>query len=167
MDHLALKDDGFVSDIATMRAAMQLMPQDLSAAINEDMFADGVYLRMMHMKRGALVAGATHNTKHFVVILKGALKISDGKRVDIFRAPKLVLYEPGVQRTLYAMQDSSFFTIHPDPTGCQDAEILSETLIKEPYNELCGQPGNIQAMNNSRQIGVKNAGNLEERPEAD
>ena len=151
--------------LAAIRTAMQLMPQ--SEAPTEDMFADGVYLRIMHMKRGTVVAGATHKTEHFVVIFKGAVQIGDGSSVETFRAPRIILSKPGAHRVLYALSDVTLFNIHPDPDNSKDVEALAASLIEEPFEELIGQPGNTQAANGLRLTGGSNAGYLKERTAAD
>ena len=160
-----LRSTSMAANLAAIRTAMQLMPQ--SEAPTEDMFADGVYLRVMHMKRGTVVAGATHKTEHFVVVLKGTVRIGDGSLVETFRAPKIILSKPGAQRILYAVSDATLFNIHPDPTNSRDAEKLAEGIIKEAFDEIVGQPNNIQAANGLRLSGGSNAGYLEECTEAD
>lgn len=152
--------------LAAIRNAMQHMPQS-DTAPTEDMFADGVYLRVMHMKRGTVVAGATHKTEHFVVILKGTVRIGDGANVETFRAPQIILSKPGAQRVLFALTDVTFFNIHPDPSNCKSPDKLAEELINEPYDEIVGQPNNIQAANGLRITGGFHEGYLEKRSEAD
>ena len=160
-----LRSTSMAANLAAIRTAMQLMPQ--SEAPTEDMFADGVYLRVMHMKQGTAVAGATHKTEHFVVVLKGTVRIGDGDSVETFRAPKIILSKPGAHRVLYAVSDVALFNIHPDPGNSKDAEALAASLIEEPFDEVMGQPNNIQAANGLRLRGGSNAGYLEERTEAD
>ena len=98
---------------------------------------------------------------------QGAVRIGDGGSVETFRAPRIILSKPGARRVLYALSDVTLFNIHPDPENSKDVAALAANLIEEPFDEVMGQPNNIQAANGRRLKGGSNAGYLEERTEAD
>ena len=95
----------------------------------EHHFAPGLYLRQIFMPADTVVIGRVHKTEHFNIIVQGACVIvhDDGSREEL-RAPKVFVSKPGVQKTLYILEDMIWMTTHP--TEETDMERLDSMLVE-------------------------------------
>ncbi len=101
-------------------------------------FADQVYLREMTIKKGMVVVGAIHNHLHIFFLLKGHLTLSDKNSVEDYEAPCYVISKPGIQRAVYANEDSIVVNIHKNPDNIEDVDELEKKLVSlniEEYEE--------------------------------
>lgn len=92
-------------------------------------FADQVYLREMTIKKGMVVVGAIHNHLHIFFLLKGHLTLSDKDSVEDYQAPCYVISKPGIQRAVYANEDSIVVNIHKNPDNIEDVDELEKKLV--------------------------------------
>lgn len=92
-------------------------------------FADQVYLREMTIKKGMVVVGALHNHLHIFFLLKGHLTLSDKNSVEDYEAPCYVISKPGIQRAVYANEDSIVVNIHKNPDNIEDVDELEKKLV--------------------------------------
>ncbi len=92
-------------------------------------FADQVYLREMTIKKGMVVVGAIHNHLHIFFLLKGHLTLSDKNSVEDYEAPCYVISKPGIQRAVYANEDSIVVNIHKNPDNIEDVDELEKELV--------------------------------------
>lgn len=92
-------------------------------------FADQVYVREVYIKKGMVAVGAIHNDLHVFFLLKGHLTLSDKDSVEDYEAPCYVISKPGIQRAVYANEDSIVVNIHKNPTNTTSIEELEEKLI--------------------------------------
>tara|TARA_R100000951_G_scaffold101964_1_gene93845 strand:- start:1296 stop:1742 length:447 start_codon:yes stop_codon:yes gene_type:complete len=101
-------------------------------------FADQVYLREMTIKKGMVVVGAIHNHLHIFFLLKGHLTLSDKNSVEDYEAPCYVISKPGIQRAVYANEDSIVINIHKNPDNIENVDELEKKLVSlniEEYEE--------------------------------
>jgi len=92
-------------------------------------FADQVYLRQLTIKKGMVVLGAIHNDLHIFFLLKGHLTLSDKNSVEDYEAPCYVVSKPGVQRAVYANEDSIVVNVHKNPTNTKNIKELEQELV--------------------------------------
>ena len=86
-------------------------------------FADQIYLRQMTIKKGMVVVGAIHNHLHIFFLLKGHLTLED------YEGPCYVISKPGIQRAVYANEDSVVVNIHKNPTNTKDIDKIESELV--------------------------------------
>jgi quercetin dioxygenase-like cupin family protein len=92
-------------------------------------FADQIYLRELTIKKGMVMVGAIHNHLHIFFLLKGHLTLSDKNSVEDYEAPCYVVSKPGIQRAVYANEDSIVVNIHKNPTNNKNIEELEKELV--------------------------------------
>ena len=92
-------------------------------------FADQVYVREVHIKKGMVAVGAIHNDLHVFFLLKGHLTLSDKNSVEDYEAPCYVISKPGIQRAVYANEDSVVVNIHKNPTNTTSIKKLEDELV--------------------------------------
>lgn len=114
-------------------------------------FAPGVYMREMFIPQGVLLTGAVHKTAHMSVLSKGHIFILNGEERLELVAPATVLSPAGVKRAIYAVEDSTWMTIHA--TNETDTAKLVEELTTSTEDELLGGKANRQlALGGQQQI---------------
>tara|TARA_Y100001972_G_C7609465_1_gene305499 strand:- start:436 stop:888 length:453 start_codon:yes stop_codon:yes gene_type:complete len=92
-------------------------------------FADQIYLRQLTIKKGMVMVGAIHNHLHIFFLLKGHLTLSTKDTVEDYEAPCYVVSKPGIQRAVYANEDSIVVNIHKNPTNNKNIKELEKELI--------------------------------------
>tara|TARA_Y100000385_G_scaffold277709_1_gene325043 strand:- start:285 stop:734 length:450 start_codon:yes stop_codon:yes gene_type:complete len=92
-------------------------------------FADQIYLRELTIKKGMVMVGAIHNHLHIFFLLKGHLTLSTKDTIEDYEAPCYVISKPGVQRAVYANEDSIVVNIHKNPTNTKDVKELEKEIV--------------------------------------
>lgn len=102
-------------------------------------FLPGIYIREIFMRRGAVVVGKIHKTRHFNIMQQGKLAYSDGNKLKYLTAPCTFVSEAGVQKALYILEDTVWSTVHL--TDNRDMESLFTELVEpsEHYDLLPGE----------------------------
>ena len=101
-------------------------------------FTDGIYMRKMDIKAGAVVIGAFWNHEHFWFLLEGNITVADKYGVEDYAAPCYVRSLPGTQRIIHANEDSIFMNVHKNPTNTTDIdelELYTCSLSVVEYNK--------------------------------
>ena len=106
----------------------------------EHFFANGLYGRKIFVPAGATVVTGVHKKQHMTVALEGHCVVIDeiGDRKDIV-APCVFVTEPGTQRAVYAVTDTSWLTVHAYEDEDKSLETVEKTLVcdtMEAYNRL-------------------------------
>lgn len=107
-------------------------------------FAEGVYIRELHIKKGHLCVGALHKDSYTNIILSGDMSVvtEDGfKRVS---GPSYSIAPEMTKRFGYAHADTVWLTVHPNPTNSEDIDWLESQLHIENY-ELPDADGEYDA----------------------
>ena len=94
----------------------------------EHFFADGMYLRALFRPAGTLIVGKTHKRAHFYIIASGEVTVAGEAYRERFKAPHIIVSEPGTKRAVYAHTDSMCFTVHN--TDSQNLEEIERELIE-------------------------------------
>lgn len=90
--------------------------------------AKHVYIRVMHLPKGATLMGMEHRTTNYFILVSGTLLLVDpdtgeGSRLDGFR---VVLTQPGTQRTGHALEDVTMlnvFAVASDDVATAEAAV--------------------------------------------
>lgn len=97
-------------------------------------FAAGMYAREFPMPAGMVVVGKTHLHEHLMMVVKGhAVVVDEFGRYEV-KAGFIQVSKPGAKRVVCAFEDTTFVTVHLNPTNTQDLlQIESEHI--EPESE--------------------------------
>ena len=120
--------------IAKLAASLVAMNDDSVNLDPVNLFAPGIYVRVLEMKAGACIVSKIHKTEHFAVVLKGRCTVTmqDGTTEEII-APRLFKTQPGTQRALYIHEDTTWATFHP--TDKTDVDEIEKDVIAEDWND--------------------------------
>tara|TARA_R100001594_G_C3945568_1_gene241747 strand:- start:237 stop:728 length:492 start_codon:yes stop_codon:yes gene_type:complete len=101
-------------------------------------FADGIYIREMHMKKGQIGFSAIHKHSYAFFLLSGILASSKEEGVEEFVAPCYIISPRGSKRIVYAVEDCVITTVHANPSNTQDLKQIEKTNVVfswEKYEE--------------------------------
>lgn len=91
-------------------------------------FADGLYAREITIPAGALVTGKIHKTRHLNVVSAGRIAVyTEREGWREIRAPFSFVAEPGTRRVGFAIEDTTWTTVHA--THETDLDVLERELI--------------------------------------
>jgi len=97
-------------------------------------FAPGIYCREYHIKKGDLVVGKIHKTCHMSIISKGKVSVKSQYGDEQYTAPCIFRSEIGVQRVVYAHEDTVWTTIHAVDTT--DVDDIEDKVVTTSYDEI-------------------------------
>jgi hypothetical protein len=89
-------------------------------------FVGNEYHREMTIPAGTLFIGRSHTNGHVVQLVKGSVvNITEDSRDEI-EAPFEFKSHPGYQAVFYALTDVVGVTVHENPLGIRDVQILED-----------------------------------------
>ena len=95
----------------------------------EHFFMDGVYIRKMTMYKDTAVVGAIHKHLHMCFLLAGRLTVTSEEGTTEYSAPCHIEATPGVQRVLYANEESVWYNTHKNPSNTKNVRQLEENIV--------------------------------------
>jgi hypothetical protein len=96
----------------------------------EHKFAPGLYIRQITIPAGVLATGAACKEEHFSVMVSGRMSVlADGAIRDIAGYHDWIA-PAGVKRVGIAVEDTVWFTVHPNPTNERDIAKLEDALFE-------------------------------------
>ena len=102
--------------------------------LTEHYFAPGVYARMFFIEKGSIVVGKLHKTEHLNIICKGKCSVSTEDGPLTLEGPCIVTSRPGIKKAVYAIEDTTWITIHV--TDETDLDEIEKQVIAKDYEEL-------------------------------
>ena len=93
-------------------------------------FNEGQYAREIFNPKGSLIITKTHKQGNFSFIPRGRLLVISEEGQKELCGGMFFATKPGTKRLIYALEDTSFVTIHPNPDNCQDLEVLESRIIE-------------------------------------
>lgn len=99
-------------------------------------FADGMYLRSLFLPEGMVVVGEMHRHSHFTILAEGKSKIvSQDGDMDV-EAPFVFISTPNAKRSVYAITDCTWITVHLNHDNCTDIEEVENRHVIRDEQEL-------------------------------
>lgn len=110
----------------------------------EHFFAPGMYMRKMTIQADAYVLGKKHRHQHPTMLVRGEATINTDQGMVRITAPHLWISQEGAQRALYTHSECEFVTVHLNPTGTQDLEVIeADVIVPQTLAELTNEPARI------------------------
>jgi hypothetical protein len=101
----------------------------------EHLVAPGLYGRLCHMEKGDCIVSRIHLFEHFTVALSGVCLVVDPDGVEeLVEAPMVRVTPAGMQRALYVLEESVWFTVHA--AEVEDPEAMLEKLTVASLEEF-------------------------------
>ncbi len=107
-------------------------------------FAPGMYGREFSMPAGMLVVGKIHRHGHLMMVVKGrATVIDEFGRYEV-QAGFVQTSRPGAKRVVLAHEDTTFVTVHLNPTDTRDLEVIEAAHIAPESDEARAMLARLQ-----------------------
>lgn len=125
-------------DVLALEDAVRAQPEafddvEAEAALNTHFFAPGVYGRQIRIPKGMCVVGKIHRHAHLNIITTGTVRVVTEFGEDTFTGPRTWVSEPGTKRAVYALEDTEWTTIHPNPSDTQDVREIESQVIAPDF----------------------------------
>jgi hypothetical protein len=121
--------------ILDLELAMLMAPRQAECPVR-NLFSPGEYRREMTIPAGVVLTGAEHKTRHLNIVSRGRIVVWTETGMREIVAPYEFWSEPGTKRAGYALEETVWTTVHPNPDDCQDMEVLVERLTTSKYSDL-------------------------------
>lgn len=93
-------------------------------------FAPGMYGREFSMPAGMVVVGKIHKHGHLMMVVKGRATVVDEFGRYEVAAGFVQASKPGAKRVVLAHEDTTFVTVHLNPTESRDLEFIEAEHIE-------------------------------------
>ena len=115
---------------AILRLQEALLPVQCEMPEPVHHFARGMYGRELTLPAGAVVVGKIHKHEHLLMVLKGrATVVSEFGRQEVL-AGWISVSLPGTKRAVYSHEDTTFVTVHLNPTDTHDLHAVEAEHIE-------------------------------------
>jgi hypothetical protein len=94
-------------------------------------FAPGIYVREVIVPRGTFIIGHAHKTECLNMLIKGRIRVMIDGVVTELTAPFAFNSAPGVRKVAYALEETIWANVHPNPTDTQNLEQLEAMFIEK------------------------------------
>lgn len=98
-------------------------------------FSDGLYIRQISIPKETFLVGKIHFHQHPVFLMQGEIYIVTEFGNQYFKAPHYFVTPPGIKRAAFAETDTTWITVHLNPTNTQNLEELEKNIIAKNFNE--------------------------------
>jgi hypothetical protein len=102
----------------------------------EHYFAPHVYGRRLFIPKGMFGVGKIHNHAHLNILLRGVVKVVTEFGEDVYTGPRVWVSEPGTKRSVFALEDTEWMTIHPNFENTQDLAALEDYVIAKSFEDF-------------------------------
>jgi len=97
----------------------------------EHRFAPGIYVRQVTIPAGVACTGAACKFDHLSVMVRGKMRVlADGSMQDIEGYHEWIA-AAGVKRVGVALEETVWFTVHPNPDDERDLNVLEARLWEQ------------------------------------
>jgi len=121
--------------ILAIESAMLAMPEHQIEFEVRHHFAPGVYMRELHIPKGATLTGKIHKTEHMNILSQGELAVWTEDGMKVLRASTVIKSQPGTKRVGHALEDTVWITVHHNPDDSQDLAVIEERVIAKTFAE--------------------------------
>lgn len=120
--------------ISRVKAEMAKLPQ-VEQPLRHD-FLPGLYLRTIINPKGSIVGTKIHREANVSTILRGKLQCITEDGLETLTAPCQFITTPGTERILYAVEETEFSTVHPNPLNLTDTDELERRIIAPDFESI-------------------------------
>lgn len=114
--------------VQALEAAMRASGEPAVALRVDHHFSAGVYVRVLHIPAGVLLAGCLHRTRHLLQVITGTVWLDNGDVRERVTGPAWLETQPGTKRAIYAETDALVQTIHV--TDLTDVDAIGAAILE-------------------------------------
>lgn len=120
---------------------LDLEAQMLAAGVHAEcpvrnLFSPGEMRREMTIPAGVVLTGAVHRDRHLNIVSRGRIVVWTEEGMREIVAPYEFWSEPGTKRAGYALEETVWTTVHPNPDDETDIAVLCERYTTSKHTEL-------------------------------
>lgn len=105
-------------------------------ALTTHHFSDGVYMRELLIPAGHVCVGKIHRAEHLNILLRGTIAVLTEHGVRELTGPCIIKSNAGIKRAGYAVTDTVWMTVHPNPDNEQDLMKLEARYIAPDFEGI-------------------------------
>lgn len=98
-------------------------------------FSEGIYTREIFIKKGMFVIGKIHKLDHTFFLMKGKLLLCTEDGAKEIEAPYYGIASSGTKRVAFALEDTVFVNVHPNPNNIKQIELLEDAFVVSSYKD--------------------------------
>ncbi len=103
----------------------------------EHFFAEGTYTRKITMPAGMMCTGAIHKYDTMNIVTRGRCRVlTETEGVLNIVGPAYFIGPKCTKRLLYILEETVWCSIHPNPEGITDEELIRKAIAWETYEEI-------------------------------
>jgi len=111
----------------------ELLQHEQVALETSHTFCDGLYARQIEIPAGTVLTGKIHLREHLNFILKGEIAVFTEHGEQRIKAPAMIVSQPGTKRAGYAVEDTTWCTVHASVS--KDVAAVEEELVTNNYED--------------------------------
>ena len=120
-----------------LQSAIESLPEELKIDLEPiHYFTDGMYLRSLFIPEGVVCVGEVHRHSHFTILAEGKSKIVSQDGDLEVEAPYVFISTPLAKRSVYAITDCTWITVHVNPENKTDIESVENDHVIKDEKEL-------------------------------
>jgi hypothetical protein len=120
-----------------LQEAMMALPEEEKIDLEPiHYFAEGMYLRSLYIPEGVFCVGEVHKHSHFTILAEGKSKIVSQDGEFEVEAPFVFTSTPHAKRSVYAITDCTWITVHLNLDNCQNIEEVENRHVIRNEQEL-------------------------------
>ena len=97
-------------------------------------FSSGVYAKQMFLPKTHIAKTHKHNYDHLSILAQGKCEITCNGVKTLFKAPSCIEIKAGIEHSIYAVEESTFYCIH----ATNETENIDEVLIMKEVDYAMG-----------------------------
>lgn len=103
----------------------------------DETYGCGTYARQMFIPKGTIIIGKIHRHQHLNFIMQGEVDVLTEHGIKKYKAPCVFVSEVGLKRSVYAIEDTLWVTVHMTKhLGEENLSKMEEEVIAPTYKEL-------------------------------
>lgn len=99
-------------------------------------FSDGLYARELTIPAGHIIIGHRHRHETMNILLRGKIRVMIDGRTRELSAPHVVMSAAGTRKVAYAVEETVWLNVHPNPDNERDLEKLEARYIEKSASFL-------------------------------
>lgn len=101
-------------------------------------FCKGLYARELFIPAGTALTGKIHLDETLNIVLSGRILVTHEEMEDakILEAGSVFVSGPGIKKVGFALEDTRFLNVHPNPDDEKDMDALEHRYVVDDYNAL-------------------------------
>lgn len=97
-------------------------------------YTDTEYIRELFIPKGMLIIGKKHKTRHSNIIAEGKIIVKTENFQYTYEAPSVFISDAGERKVVYALEDTTFITVH-NKVRNETLKSLEKRLVEKEHIE--------------------------------